>query len=78
MARIFKLELDLYGPREDGGPTCVEAYETVRRAPRNRVLHFALRTPPTEDDIRWLCDVYEAEIRTLVGRTCGTQQELSF
>lgn len=76
MARIFKLTMELFPPGEFRDQTCVEVHEQIRGAMPNRVLHFGLHATPTADDLAWLEEVISLQIRTLVYRTCGIQDQL--
>jgi len=77
MARTWKLEVELHPTNDVRDYYCVEAFETVRRGMRNRVLHFALDKPLAADSVEFLCETISAEITSLVDRTVGRQERLA-
>jgi hypothetical protein len=78
MARIFRLTLDLHEPGTVNPFHCVEVFEQVRTAPRNRVFHFGYASPVGREDISWIQDFVDLELEKLVGRTIGIAEKLPF
>ena len=78
MARVFKVELVMHEPSPDRPNYCFEVFQAVRTASKHRVLHFGLAVPLTDEDVEWVIDVVEAELQSLIKRTIGVQEKISF
>jgi hypothetical protein len=76
MARIFRLSVEVYPPSETRPQYCVEAWQTVRTARSERVLHFGLNDSFTPEDVDYLEDTIGMMLRGLVHRTIGIQERL--
>jgi hypothetical protein len=76
MARIFRLSVDVYPPSEHRPQYCVEAWQTVRTARAERVLHFGFDDSFTPEDVDYLEDTIGLMLRGLLHRTIGIQERL--
>lgn len=78
MARLFKLTIELYPPAGERDQYCIETFEQVRLANRQRILHFGIKDPFDSDDLEWLKDVIGSQLEGLIIRTAGVTSQLEF
>lgn len=77
MRRLLRITVDVHAPGEGQEQTCVEVFVTSGRGAPNRLLHFGVDMPWTEEDVDFVGSRIEEVTTALMARTLGIQQKLS-